>query len=100
MVPRVARQTRTGAEAAALAAPRRTLIRGTRWDGTRRLPTQEPCQESSEVALCVRSGRLQALNQVHTVEVWGSRPQSPTKRPAQRRCHGLRMGIVGTRGTI
>ncbi len=62
----------------------------TPWDAVGRIATTLDTTAVSRVvrkALCVRSRRLQALDQVHTVEVWGSRPQSPTTkgqvRPSQ-----------------
>ena len=51
---------------------------GTRWDERQRRSAQEPCPESSQQVLCVGRSRVQALDQVHTVEVVGSSPASPT----------------------
>ena len=71
---------RTTPASGAASTSARQSSRGTRWDETRQHRAHPPCRESSHQVLCVASGLVQALDHLHTVEVVGSSPASPTSK--------------------
>jgi Family of unknown function (DUF6176) len=68
----------------------RERSRGTRWDEIRRHWAHRPFQEWSDLAICVANRRVQALDQVHTVEVRRSRRLSPTLERADQEANSAR----------